>query len=175
MKNFKLGVLTLAMLAIGASALGQDVDRTSFKAGFYAGLPIGDASDFSTFGMGLDLGYHWGVSELFDVGVATGFMNAFGDSEPDLTPGLIIEGGYPDYQIVPLAVAFRFYPTYSFKLGADLGYGVGIDKGNDGGFYWRPTLGINLSGNTELNASYLNVSGESFDFSMLTLGVIFLF
>jgi len=37
-------------------------------------------------------------------------------------------------------------------------------------------MGINLSGNTELNASYLNVnSNEAFDFSMLTLGVIFLF
>ena len=164
------------MLSFSFSALAQDVDRTSFKAGFYAGLPIGDAADFSSFGMGLDLGYHWGVSELFDVGVATGFMNAFGETETVQMGEIELETDYNDFQIVPLALALRIYPTYAFKLGADLGYGVGIDQGNEGGFYWRPTMGINLSGNTELNASYLNVnSNEAFDFSMLTLGVIFLF
>lgn len=164
----------MALLALGSSALAQDVDRTSFKAGFFAGLPIGDAADFSSFGMGLDLGYHWGVSELIDVGLATGFMNAFGETETVQVGEVEIESDYNDFQIVPLAVALRVYPTYSFKLGADLGYGVGIDKGNEGGFYWRPTMGFNLSGNTELNLSYLNVSND-FDFSMLTLGVIFLF
>lgn len=164
-----MGILTMAMMALGFSAMAQDVDRTTFKAGFYAGLPMGDASDFSSFGLGLDLGYHWGVSELIDVGLATGFMNAFVDT--DSTVGA---SDFDDFQILPLAAAFRIYPTYSFKLGADVGYGVGINEGNEGGFYWRPTMGYNISGNTELNVSYFNVSND-WDFSMLTLGVIFLF
>ncbi len=169
MGKIRIGILSMAMLALGYTAMAQDVDRTSFKAGFYAGLPMGDAKDFSSFGLGLDLGYHWGVSELIDVGVVTGFMNAFVDT--DSAAGA---AGFDDFQIVPVAAAFRIYPTYSFKLGADVGYGVGINEGNEGGFYWRPTMGYNLSGNTELNVSYLNVSNDG-DFSMLTLGVIFLF
>lgn len=171
----KLKLLILVLMAIGPFVAAQDVDRTSFKAGFYAGLPMGDASDFSSFGLGLDLGYHWGVSELFDLGVTTGFMNAFAETESTTVGGVEVEGGFEDYQILPLAAAFRIYPTYSFKLGADLGYGVGINEGNEGGFYWRPTMGYNISSTTELTATYLNVSDDWGDFSMLTLGLIFLF
>lgn len=169
MKYFKLGVLALALLAIGFSGRAQDVDRTSFKAGFYAGLPVGDAADFSKFGLGLDLGYHWGVSELLDVGVATGFMNAFIETDDGE-----IETGFEDVQFLPLAAAVRIYPTYSFKVGGDVGYAVGINQGSEGGIYWRPTLGYHLSGTTELSLTYLNVSDQE-TFSMVTLGVIFLF
>ena len=68
------------MLAISFSTMAQYVDRTSFKAGLNAGLPVGDAGDASSFSLGLDLAYHIGASELLDVGFATGFIHAFGDT-----------------------------------------------------------------------------------------------
>lgn len=164
--NKKTVVLVVAFMAIGFSSMAQYVDRSSFKAGFHAGLPVGDASDVSSFALGLDLAYHWGVSEMFDAGLASGFINAFEETES--------EGGFGDYQIIPLAAALRLYPTYDFKLGADVGYAVGINEGNEGGFYLRPTMGYNISGNTELNVSYMNISNNG-NFSMVALGILFLF
>jgi hypothetical protein len=167
-------LVVVAFIAFSFSSMAQYVDRSSFKAGVHAGLPIGDASDFSSFSLGLDLAYHWGVSELFDAGLATGFINAFGETGSVTVGEITVEGEFEDFQIVPLAAAIRLYPTYDFKLGADVGYAVGINEGNEGGFYLRPSVGYNISGNTELNVSYINVSNDG-NFSMVALGVLFLF
>ena len=120
------------------------------------------------------MSYLWGVSELLDVGLATGFVNAFGDTET-ISEGIIeIEAEFEDYQFIPLAASFRIYPTFEFKFGADVGYAVGINEGNEGGFYYRPLVGYNITGNTELNVSYTAVDNIG-TFAIATLGVLFLF
>lgn len=166
----------LAMFAFCVSVSAQYVDRSSFKAGVNAGIPIGDASDFSSFSLGLDLGYHWGVSELIDAGVVSGFINAFGSNETlDYGDLGSVDVDFPDIQFIPVAAAFRLYPTYEFKLGTDVGYAVGINEGNDGGFYVRPMIGYNITGNTELNVSYMSISNDGSNFSIAALGLLFLF
>ena len=60
-KTFLLAVI--AMLAISFSSTAQYVDRTNFKAGLNAGLPVGDAGDVSSFSLGLDIAYHIGASD----------------------------------------------------------------------------------------------------------------
>lgn len=165
--------VVVAFIAFSFTSMAQYVDRSSFKAGFHAALPVGDASEFSSFALGLDLAYHWGVSELVDAGLATGFIHAFG-SEVEITEGPItVSGDFGDIQFLPVAAALRIYPTYDFKLGADVGYAVGINEGNEGGLYIRPSIGYNITGNTELNVSYINVSNDG-NFSMVALGVLFL-
>jgi len=171
-KTFVLVVITL--VAVSFSSMAQRVDRTNFKAGIHAGVPFGDISDFSNFEIGLDIGYHWGVSELIDAGISTGFMNAFINNDTvDFGP-FEVDGDFPNIQYIPVAGAFRIYPTYDFKLGADVGYAVGINDGNTGGLYIRPMVGVNISSNTELNISYVKIS-DDYDFSMMALGILFLF
>ncbi|MER3374171.1 MAG: hypothetical protein RIM83_05995 [Allomuricauda sp.] len=169
-KTFLLA--TAAMLAISFSTMAQYVDRTSFKAGLNAGLPVGDAGDASSFSLGLDLAYHIGASELLDVGFATGFIHAFGDTTSLSGGAVTVE--YEDFQFLPVAGSLRIYPTYDFKLGADVGYAVGFNELNEGGFYLRPIIGYNITGNTELNVSYVNISND-WSFSIATLGILFLF
>lgn len=171
-KTFLLAILV--MVAISYSSHAQHVDRTSFKAGVHVGVPIGDISDFSNFELGLDLGYHWSVSEMVDVGLATGFMNAFGNTSTEDIGPVAVEVDFPDIQYIPVAAALRLYPTYDFKLGADVGYAVGVNEGNDGGFYVSPMIGYNINGNTELNVSYTTIS-DDYDYSMVALGLLFLF
>ena len=170
MRKTFLTTLTLVMLIFSAKAQ----DRSSFKAGFNAGLPVGDAADVSSFSVGLDLAYHWGVSELLDAGFASGFINAFGETRTFSGGGVTVETKFEDFQFLPLATSVRIYPTYEFKLGADVGYAVGINEGNEGGFYLRPLIGYNITGNTELNVSYVNISNDG-SFSIATLGILFLF
>ncbi len=172
MRKNTLLLMILAMVSF--TTIAQSVDRSSFKAGVLAGMPVGDASNYSTFALGLDVAHHWGVSELFDAGIATGFIHAFGESQTINEGAATIKYEFEDIQFIPVAAAIRMYPTYEFKLGADVGYAVAVNDNMDGGFYIRPSIGYNITGNTELNVSYINVSND-WKFSMVSLGLLFLF
>ena len=166
MKKKTFVLVIIALVTVGFSSMAQRVDRTNFKAGIHAGVPFGDISDFSNFEIGLDLGYHWGVSELIDAGISTGFMNAFINNDTvDFGP-VEAQGDFPNIQYLPVAGAF--------KLGADVGYAIGINDGNTGGLYIRPMVGVNVNSTTELNISYVKIS-DDYDFSMAALGLLFLF
>ena len=175
--NKKTIVFTVAaFMAVCFSLSAQYVDRSTTKAGIHAGIPMGDLSDGYKFSLGVDVAFHWGVSELFDVGVATGFINAFGESDSvTINNNTTISGKFDNFQVIPVAAAVRMYPTYDFKLGADVGYAVGINQGNDGGLYLRPMIGYNITGNTELNVSYISINKDGYNFTIASLGLLFLF
>ncbi|MEM6864962.1 MAG: hypothetical protein AAF575_07260 [Bacteroidota bacterium] len=169
----KTSTTLIFLLTVTLTSFAQ-VDRSNFKAGLNAGIPTGDASEISRFSVGLDLNYHYGVSKRIDIGIATGFLNAFGESQTISDGILDIEAEFEDYQIVPVAGSLRIYPTYDLKFGADAGYAIGINEGNDGGFYYRPILGYNITGNTEVNVSYTAIENEG-TFSLVMAGILFLF
>lgn len=171
MKKFLLFVVFSSICFYSVSA---QTDRTNFRAGFHAGLPVGDASDISSFSIGVDLNYHWGVSKTLDFGFATGFINAFGKTETVSSDFIEIELDFADVQFLPIAGSTRVYITPDFKFGGDIGYAIGINEGNDGGLYYAPMMGVQISPSTELALSYRAVSNDG-TFSVLTAGVLFLF
>ncbi|SHI44407.1 hypothetical protein SAMN04487911_10285 [Arenibacter nanhaiticus] len=163
-------VLLIAVLALfGFSVNAQE----GFKIGVLAGLPVGDAADFSSFNLGLDVVYHWGVSDSFGLGVATGFTNTFGKEMTFNDGGSSIAIDAEDVQFLPIAASGRVMVTEELSLGADLGYAVGINEFNDGGFYYRPIIGYNVGEKTELNFSYSGVSLDGGSWSTINLGVLF--
>ncbi len=169
-------VITIVFVCLSAVFMAQaQVDRDSFRAGFHAALPIGDAGDVSSFGLGLDLAYHVGINRLIDLGVATGFTNAFGKTETVSDGPIAIETEFDNVQFLPLAALARLYPTKGFNLGADVGYAVGINSGNEGGLYYRPTVAVTVSGTTELAFSYTVVELDGGSWNTVTAGVLFLF
>jgi hypothetical protein len=153
------------MLLFGATLQAQE----GLNVGINLGLPVGDASDFSSFSLGLDANYLWNVAESVDVGVATGFTNAFGKTFEILGEEFDAE----DVQFIPIAAAGRYHVTDKFRAGADIGYAIGINDGNDGGFYYRPIVAYSLSDITELNFSYTGISLDGFTWSTISLGVMF--
>jgi hypothetical protein len=154
-------VLVMAVVAFGFTANAQD-----FRAGINVGLPVGDSGDGYTFNLGVDLSYMWNVSDDFDAGISTGYSHFMGDT---------IEGfDVDDASFLPLAGSARFNASEDFVLGADLGYAIGISPdGNDGGFYYRPMIGYNVGGNTQITGSYSGVSVDGGTFSSINLGVNF--
>ncbi|WP_435625188.1 outer membrane beta-barrel protein [Flagellimonas sp.] len=174
----KKTVTTSIFLLLVILTAQAQVDRSSFKAGLLAGIPVGEStSRASSFAIGLDANYHWGVSKLLDVGLASGFINAFGDTETSSTiGGGEITTSFEDFQFIPAAASVRIYPTYEFKFGADVGYAFGASEETNGGFYYRPVVGYNITGNTEINVSYMAITDDTnFTFSMVMAGVLFLF
>lgn len=158
-------VIIAALAVFGFNVNAQE----GFKAGINLGLPVGDAGDVSGFSVGLDVLYHWAVSDDFNAGVATGFTNSFGKSI-DVGIGSV---DVPDVQFIPVAASGRFNASDEFSVGADLGYAVGINDGNDGGFYYRPIVGYGVSDNVELNLSYTGISLDGATWSTINLGVLF--
>lgn len=150
------------MLAFGFTATAQG----NFNVGVNLGLPTGDVSDAYTFALGLEANYLFEVSETFEVGPSISFSNFFGDEV----------GGFEfeDASFLPIAAAARFAAGDSFTLGADLGYAVGLSPdGNDGGFYYRPMVGYDLSENFMLQAYYSGVSVDGGTFSAFGIGGVF--
>lgn len=155
----------LAIIAIFAftslNAQGQ------FKGGVNAGLITGDFSDFYSFNLTIDASYLWEVSDQIEVGAATGYSHSFGKNDD------LIEA--EDAQFLPLAAAGRFNISEEFAVGVDLGYALGINDGNDGGFYYAPRVQYSVSESLDVVLAYRGVSLDagpiSVGFNTITLGV----
>lgn len=121
------------MMLIGFTFTQAQQGTNWLKLGVHAGIPVGDAGDTSSFALGIDGKYQFLTYDHFGFGLATGYSHFFGKE---------VNGhDVDDFGIIPIAALLRYYPTESFFLGADLGYGVisGVDA--DGGFYYRPEIG----------------------------------
>ncbi|CAM1341091.1 outer membrane beta-barrel protein [Tenacibaculum amylolyticum] len=167
MKKF---LLTIAMVAFGFAANAQD---GQFNAGVNLGLPVGDASDISSFAVGAEVNYLFSVSDDFQVGPSVGFVNYFGKDTEVTAGGVTVTISASDAQFLPIAAAGRFAISDEFTLGADLGYAVGINTGNDGGFYYRPMVGYNVADNIMIQATYSGVSVTGGSVANIGLGVMF--
>tara|TARA_B100000809_G_C14725472_1_gene382972 strand:+ start:56 stop:553 length:498 start_codon:yes stop_codon:yes gene_type:complete len=159
------------MLLAAVAVFGLlSVNAQNFNAGVSAGLPMGDAGDFTTFGVSLDVNYLWEVSEEFDAGIASGYQHYFGDS-------VTISGtsfDYEDFGFLPIAAAARYAVSEDFTVGADLGYALGLSPdGNDGGFYYAPKVQYGVSDSLDIVLAYRGVSLEGGSFDSITLGVEF--
>lgn len=139
----------------------------NFRLGVNAGLPIGDAADFTSFQLGADVAYMLSLADVAAVGPMVGYSRFFGDSGEK--GGIEWEGD--DLQFVPLAASARFN-LLSLALGLDLGYALGLTDGIDGGLYYRPQVGFNI-GPIGLIASYQGISRDGGAFSSVNLGVEF--
>jgi len=158
----KLFLIALMVMA-GYSAKAQ------FSAGVYGALPVGDAGDFSSFGLGVDLTYLFDVADTFGVGPTVGVAHFFTDDIE--TPVGTVE--ITDVTFLPVALAGRFHVSDAFTLGADLGYGVGINDGNDGGFYYAPRVAYSVSDLIDIALTYRGVSQDGSTWSWLGLGLEF--
>lgn len=157
-------LLAIVIIALGFSASAQN---GNFNVGVNLGLPTGDAGDFYTFGLGLEVNYLFEVSETFDVGPSISYTHFFGDD----VAGIEID----DASFLPIAAAARFNASEKFVIGADIGYAVGISPSeNDGGFYYKPLVGFNVSEQVMLQAYYsgVNVDGGT-NFDSFGIGAMF--
>jgi len=159
------------MLLAAVAVFGlSSVNAQDFNAGISAGLPMGDAGDFTTFGISLDVNYLWEVSEEFDAGITTGYQHYFGDSVDILGTTFDFE----DFGFLPIAAAARYSVSEKFTVGADLGYALGVSPdGNDGGFYYAPKIQFGVTDSLDIVFAYRGVSLDGGSFDSITLGVEF--
>lgn len=165
----KLLLTLIAVFSIGIySSFAQAT--TDFKIGVHAGIPVGDMADFSDFNLGADVSYLFGVAGMLEVGPLVGYSRYFVE---DIDLGEFGSLEMDDASFLPVAASGRvdLGPVFA---GLDLGYAVGLNDGNDGGFYYRPKVGVGFFG-LNLIGSYSGISMDGGDVSSVNLGVEFSF
>jgi len=160
------------LLLLGAFAFlgGAAHAQEGFKLGGHIGAPVGDASKFSSFTLGVDASYMWNITKGLDVGIASGYSHFFG------------KDGWDDFGFIPLAASgkYRFSGAPVF-VGLDLGGAISTSEGIDSGLYVYPKVGFQMS-TAEIYLGYQNIGSErDFDrdrrldsnFGAINLGVNF--
>ncbi len=117
-------ILVLATMGIASSQA-----QGNFRFGINAGLPVGDAADYTTFQLGTDLAYMVNLAGVASVGPMIGYSHFFGDSGAEVGG---VTWDADDVQFVPIAASSRF-TFLSLALGLDLGYALALNKDSDGG------------------------------------------
>jgi len=165
-------LLIIAVFALSFNANAQDGDSSQsgnsgegFNLGLHTGIPVGDFDEVSSFVLGLDVSYLFNVSEGFEVGIATGYINFFSkDFE-----GFKVD----DLGIIPIAASTRVALGDEWFLGVDLGYGIITNEGADGGgFYYYPKVGMKL-GSADIFGYYQGMSKDGVNAASVGVGASF--
>jgi hypothetical protein len=156
MKKLLIAVFTLFVVA--------QINAQTFKLGATVGIPTADSADISDFVLGIDAYYYFtDIDDTIEIGATAGFRNYFVDF-----------GDLDDANFLPLAAAARLKLFGIVSGGADVGYAIGITDYLDGGFYFRPVVGIDIADTIELNASYESIS-DAANWGAFNIGILFEF
>lgn len=148
-------VLMLSIFLI--TGLSNTFAQNNFRYGANIGIPVGDADGYDL-QVGADLAYMFEVRQGFGVGPMLGYTNFLSDSF--------------SVSFMPVAVTGRYGLIEAFFVGADLGYGISLEDGLDGGFFYRPKVGYEFGSVVGL-VSYSGISVKGGTFSSINLGVEF--
>lgn len=163
MKKFVLLTFVFALGALTVHSQGR------FQAGGHLGLPVGDAGDLATFAIALDLAYILEIDDNVSAGPAIGYSHSFGD---EINTGLgSVE--IDDVQFLPIGGRAQFDITDQFLARAELGYALGINDGNDGGFYWSPQVGYSVTDGIDILAAYRSISEDGGSWNIFSVGASF--
>ncbi|AIY12980.1 hypothetical protein [Cellulophaga baltica] len=158
-------LLVLAAFICFGTSYGQE----GLKFGIKGGLPLENFNDQVGVVLGADFGHMWALSETIDLGIMTGYIHGFpekfGTEDVSIT--------LPSIQFLPVAASLRIWGSNSFSFGGDIGTAIGLNDGNDGGFYYRPQIGFLMGPSTELNFSYTGIQLDEAAWNTVTLGILY--
>lgn len=161
----------LLPLVIFAFTLTAASSQEGFKIGAHGGIPVGDFNDEIGLVFGADIGYMWAPNKIFDVGIKAGFIHGFAETFKAETVSVKL----PSLQFAPVSASIRIWVAKSFSFGGDVGQAFGLNEGNEGGFYYRPQLGIQAGPQSELNLSYTAIDYNDETWSTVTVGYVYTF
>ena len=152
MKNLFLFSIFVFVSLTTLNAQGQ------FRAGINGGLPIGDAGDYASFALAVDLGYLFEISDDFDAGIETGFTNYFG------------KDGFGDFKFMPITGVGKVNLSEDISAEAGLGYALSLESGGGGDFYWKIGFAYALDENSDLGLSFRSITGNGGSIDGIFLG-----
>jgi len=160
MKKLLLIATICSVFSIATRAQSRDRGFT-VSGGLNLNLPTGDFSNGWTFGLGFQLQGEWGLASNVTGVATTGYSQYFGKTVS--IPGY---GGFttPNIGFIPFLFGIRVYPSETFFIGAQAGFGTFTNTGASGnsGFDFYPQIGFNgRSAQLILGYNVISVSAGS--------------
>ena len=149
-------VLLTAAFAV-AGLVGVSAQTSGVEGTVHVGIPVGDAADYSSFNVGVDLAYLHPITTNFKLGGKVGYDHFIADSNfKDL--------GGEDFGFIPLAATAKYEFSNNLFVGADLGYAFSTKDGLDGGLFWQPKIGYS-GASFDVYAGYKGISVDNNQYS----------
>ncbi len=170
--------LALVLTVFTASVIGAKAQSSSssgeftFGVGINAALPIGNFGDTHSFGIGGHIQGEYGFSENLKGVATTGYTSFFGKTVDVAGFGSV---KYSSVGHIPILVGARYFPSESFFVGAQIGYGIFTGGGSStNGFEYKPQIGYD-AGTIQIIASYDGTSVTGGTLSSIGLSAIYKF
>ncbi len=153
MRKFLL--LAALMVGVAFTSFAQNSKKSDntgkFSIGVDPGLPVGDASDISSFAIGGDLKYAIPAAENFDVSLSAGYSVFIGKSI-DIA-GQSVKIG--DLKAIPVKLAGRYNFNGPVGFFGEVGLGAAfIQDGGGTAFLYAPGVGYAADGGFEVGVRY---------------------
>jgi hypothetical protein len=171
--NQKLHFMKKAFLLFAAGLFFVGVSQaqyerpigSEFSVGITGALPVGDFSDYSSFGLGIDAKYAYNFDEVIAATVSAGYNNFF-------VKGDLKDLGYKNQGFVPLKAGVRF-SMGGLYAEPQIGAAIGTSKGSETVLDYAGQLGFMASPNLDLSLRYEGMSKNSITNSFIGLRVAY--
>lgn len=173
MKNLKklaAAALTGVALFIGSNVQAQTTPSSAFRfgIGLEAGVPTGNASNFSNFSLGGTARLQYGLTNDLALTLTSGYYNMFGKTVS--TPLGNVKAG--DLGIVPLKAGIKAFFSPSLYFGAEVGAGFETNTGGSTKFIASPGIGW-ANKSWDVSARYENFAGQGNNYGLAALRVAY--
>jgi opacity protein-like surface antigen len=134
-------VAVFAVAAFSASAQkSESKSRTRFSIGLEAGLPVGDAKDIYSFGIGGSAKAEIPVASKVFATISAGYTSLSYTDDVKATFKAFNIDTKPQ-GVVPLKAGLKYFFGKNFYGAGELGAAIGTSKGDKTGFAWSPGVG----------------------------------
>lgn len=153
-------ILFLLVMIIGLGEVKAQDEKIHLSA--QAGFPTGTFSNAFNFHFGLEGTYYFldEVADGLKIGATAGY-NLFSSSDD-----------FPNFDFITLAASGRYDFTEEFFARLDMGFGIGLEEGSNGGFLFEPRVGYSL-GKLDVFGYYKRISESIFAITSVGVGVTY--
>ena len=153
-------VLLTAAFAV-AGLVGVSAQTSGVEGTVHVGIPVGDAADYSSFNVGVDLAYLHPITTNFKLGGKVGYDHFIG-KDIKFNGNVVAEA--EDFGFIPLAATAKYEFSNNLFIGADLGYAFSTKDNLDGGLFWQPKIGYS-GASFDVYAGYKGISVDNNQYS----------
>jgi hypothetical protein len=176
MKKILLLLVVLSAAAFNSFAQSSKGDGSGkFSIGVDPGLPVGNASDVSSFAIGGDLKYSLPAAENFDVSLSAGYTTFIGKTVTIDFNGQSVSGKASDIKAIPVKLGGRYNFDGASGFFGEVAFGAAfIQDGGGTAFLYAPGIGYAMDGGFEVGLRYEGWSKNG-SFSQIGLRVAYSF
>lgn len=136
----KISTLIIIVLLAMPLAKLQAQNNRGFETSVHLGIPTEEVEDAINLVFGIDFNYYFiNVAEVLDFGFTGGYINFNGEQR--LSSGSV-NVALPDASFLRVGGSGRLNFNRSTYFALDLGYAIGLDD-IEGGGYYQPKIGFN--------------------------------